>query len=256
MGYPAVATIQTPGRRRRPARRAPGHDRRRGRRQGRARRRRASKSKTAAVGHGPRAARRLLGGRRRALALHRGHHDAGSVQPCPVSQPRSAPTPARRWSRRGTTPAARSSAPATCSAYLDTDVTPVAPYLYHVPALPPGRRSDGRHADAVVHPHRGPERRRRADRRQEVGRQRRPAVPGRASSRTSTPTTWIRRRATSGSPTSPREYPNISQIYDLPNKTPGYQRKAQTVARHHRRRTPARRTTRRPRPTRPQAVVV
>ena len=54
------------------------------------------------------------------------------------------------------------------------------------------------------------------------------------------------------------EFPNISQVYELPEKTTGYQRKAQTmlgyqhgVLRHVRRQQPARRQHARSRPPTP-----
>src|SRR3954471_3494600 len=112
--------------------------------------------------------------------------------------------------------------------YLDTDVTPVAPYLYHV--------SRYRLGDATT-----------------IG------TPMPAFVRISAPNgdvaelavkKWVGNGAPSYAPgflqdfmthyVDPQEsyklmaslaqqYPDISQVYDLPNKTPGYQRHAQTV---------------------------
>ena len=80
MGYPAVATIQTPADVDRAARRAPGDDRRRGRRQGaRSTSSAAKQSKSAAVGHGPRASTRTTG---------RTPADAGSRSKAPPRRPR------------------------------------------------------------------------------------------------------------------------------------------------------------------------
>ena len=135
--------------------------------------------------------------------------------------------------------------------YLDTDVTPVAPYLYHVSRF---RLGDARTIGTpmpAVHPHRGAQRRRRADRRSRSGSATAPRSTRRASSRTSTRTTSIRRRATSGSRTWPRCTRTSRR------STTCRTRRRATSARRRpswasRRSTPAPRTAAEPRPSRPR----
>ena len=123
-------------------------------------------------------------------------------------------------------------------AYLDTDVTPVAPYLYHVTALPPRRRGDRRHADAGVHPHRGAQRRRRA---------RSPSRSGSATAPRSTPPGFHAglhhplRRPAGG----------LREDHDLAARVPEHRARS-TTCRTRRRATSARRRpcSASPRPTR------
>ena len=186
------------GRRRCAARRAPGDDRRRERPRKAALDSAAGKKPSAAVGT--------------VRAQHADYwEDAGgrwlsiegTTTQAAVTAPRTVHRPAarrvlvrrQRHPDRQRQPAARTSTP---------DVTPVAPYLYHVTRfrlgdaatigtpMPSFIRIAAPNGDVA-----------QLDG-QEVGRQRRPAVRRRASSRTSTRTTWIRRRATSGSRISPR----------------------------------------------------
>ena len=126
--------------------------------------------------HGPCAARGLLGGRRRTLALHRGHHDAGlgdlrsSTTACILHRPdagrRPGPTPRHPLGS------------ATFRRCLDPTSRRRA-YLYHVTRFRLGDATTIGTPMPSFDPHRGAERRRRHAGRQEVGRQRRPAVRGR-----------------------------------------------------------------------------
>ncbi len=253
MGYPAVATIQTPE----------DVDALRAERQATIDAETAAKAALKGATrreeqerrgrHGPRAARGLLGGRRRSLALHRGHDDGGvghepvpgRQQPHPVRLHRPA---ARRVVAR--TPTAPRSAPATC------------PRTW----TPTSRRS--RRTCTTCRASASATRARSARRCRPRSRSPRPTA------------TWRRSRSRSGSATAPRDRPtgfmqdfnthyvdpqegyarisalatefsNIAELVDLPNKTPGYQRKAQTVVGMLDGRTPARRPLRRP-PRRPR----
>ena len=224
MGYPAVNTIQTPA----------DVDALRAERQATIDAENAAKDALDGAGkntqvrgrHGPCPARGLLGGRRRTLALHRGHDDAGrGHDPC-RSKPHaySGPALVASWYDAGGTQVGTGN----LTAYLDTDVTPVAPYLYHVTRFRLGDASTiGTPMPSFI----------------------RIAAPNGDVAQMD-----VKKWVGNGAPqyaqgfqqdfnthyVDPQEgykritdlaalNPDIAQIYDLPNKTPGYQRLAQTV---------------------------
>ena len=128
---------------------------------------------------------------------------------------------ARRSPPPGLTPAARSSAPA--ASRRSTDARPVP-----LPRLAlPGRRP--RHADAGEHPRRGAQRRRRHARRQALGRRQRHHEPRRLHPGLHHPLRRRRVRRYEKIRLLAERVPEHRELLRLPNKTNGYQRKAQTV---------------------------
>ena len=151
------------GLRRRAARRARGDDRVRGRRLQRAHERRGEARQERGRGHGPRAARGLLGGRLGRLPLDRGldarRHDERQQLHRPAARRRVVRR--RRHATRHRQP-------------VGADRRGPVP----LPRLPlPGRRP--RHADAGQHPRRGAQRRRRHAGRQALDRRQRHHEPRR-----------------------------------------------------------------------------
>ena len=111
-----------------------------------------------------------------------------------------------------------------------TPTSPPRAYLYHGSRFRVGNVGDG--GMPRLRADRGAQRRRRHARRQEVGRQRRHRPAPAGSSRTSTRTTSRRVRATPRCASSPTSSRTSRQLMKLPNKTNGYQRKAQADRRH------------------------
>ena len=167
-------------------------------RQGRADERRGRQEQEGRRRHGPCPARGLLGGRLRALALGRGHDDAGAVTCTTSTAARctyTGPALVAAWyDAAGTQIGTRQAVGATSTPTSRRSAVPVPR-----DALPPRRRRRRRHADAGLRADRRAQRRRRRSSTSRSGSATAaPRSPQRLPCRTSTRTTSTRRRATSG----------------------------------------------------------